>query len=894
MKVRDSVRAAPCPATGQATERPKLKGAGAQGAGTHFDLRFAATRETIQGVLGMAQEWAASRDISRADQGSLRLVLEELLLNICFHASPNPARQLACQTELFIGLYPPFPGPETPDDETYPWQAKGERRIFLRVRDTGQPFNPLEHVPASLGANPGETQPGDRGLSFVRLLSIHGAYSRQDGLNTLFLILPLSDEEEGAGEEEPRAASPRRAAFWLQMLERGAAFRFWRSRLAVRQTAVLVGLVTILLWGGIFFLHQGVNDARRETAAYAGEQSIAAMARELSGLLHRLEERTALMAGESLRASDVASRNVADLLAENGVCGLVRTEDSRSGHWVVRLREGALSRSRMSAIFLPAWGADAAKGGSAWQGPLADIPPGLDCGGGALFFAVPCDAAEGMALENGMPCDSIGVLVASDALAAVAQRHSAFQGSLVFLLNRDGEYLLQLPGASQRTIAATARILGSEALGDLGRAMLHGEVGAVRLPWNVPGEVLDADDGPLLWDGPTTVFYRPVAMPGRAPEMFLGLAVPSRSFGDAPILLPWHMIALGIAGPLLFGALAWRIFSQSVRPVRELSDALHRMARGDLDTPLTVPSASSETGPMLLSFERAHLALRSTLHALVAGTTAQERLTHELAVTGAIQKSILPSAFPLLPGYDVYARTDMACEVCGDLYDCFVMEMQRNTRRLCCMVGDVSGKGMPAATLMSGAMSLIRSALLEGLDPAGALARVNTALARNNAASMFVTMLAGVLELETGTFVWASAGHPPPIRFFPGDVGTGNVGPGNAGKTGQIRTCDWPGELPLGIRDHVGYSTFSHTLVPGEVVLLYTDGVTEAAGPESGNRGTPGAFFGEEGLAASLAANGNAPNARTLLENIRADVVSHMAGAEPSDDITLMALRRWL
>jgi sigma-B regulation protein RsbU (phosphoserine phosphatase) len=214
------------------------------------------------------------------------------------------------------------------------------------------------------------------------------------------------------------------------------------------------------------------------------------------------------------------------------------------------------------------------------------------------------------------------------------------------------------------------------------------------------------------------------------------------------------------------------------------------------------------------------------------------------------------------------------------------------------MVGDVSGKGMPAATLMSGAMSLIRSALLEGLDPAGALARVNTALARNNAASMFVTMLVGVLDLETGTFVWASAGHPPPICVFPGDVGPGNVGPGNAGpgnagKTGQIRTCGWPGELPLGIRDHVGYSTFSHTLVPGEVVLLYTDGVTEAVGPESGKRGAPGAFFGEEGLAASLAANCNAPNARTLLENIRADVVSHMAGAEPSDDITLMALRRW-
>jgi sigma-B regulation protein RsbU (phosphoserine phosphatase) len=191
-------------------------------------------------------------------------------------------------------------------------------------------------------------------------------------------------------------------------------------------------------------------------------------------------------------------------------------------------------------------------------------------------------------------------------------------------------------------------------------------------------------------------------------------------------------------------------------------------------------------------------------------------------------------------------------------------------------------------------MSLIRSALLEGLDPARALARVNTALARNNSACMFVTMLAGVLDLETGTFVWASAGHPPPIRVFPGDVELGNAGSGNIGNTGQIRTSAWPGELPLGIRDHVGYSTFSHTLVPGEVVLLHTDGVTEAAGPESAKRGALGAFFGEEGLAASLAANVNAPTARILLENIRADVVSHMAGAEPSDDITLMALRRWL
>ena len=188
-----------------------------------------------------------------------------------------------------------------------------------------------------------------------------------------------------------------------------------------------------------------------------------------------------------------------------------------------------------------------------------------------------------------------------------------------------------------------------------------------------------------------------------------------------------------------------------MRPLRSLASSLERLAGGDLDTPFPEPGRRDEIGMMLVAFERTRITLRTSLRNFVRSTAAQQRLANELAVARAIQESMLPEIFPALPDVDVCAHIDMAREVCGDLYDCFVSDAA--PQRLCCVMGNVCGKGIPAALIMNRIMSLARAALLRGLSPARTLEWVNAALLRHNASPMFVTMLVGVLDGTTGRFL---------------------------------------------------------------------------------------------------------------------------------------------
>jgi Serine phosphatase RsbU, regulator of sigma subunit len=198
----------------------------------------------------------------------------------------------------------------------------------------------------------------------------------------------------------------------------------------------------------------------------------------------------------------------------------------------------------------------------------------------------------------------------------------------------------------------------------------------------------------------------------------------------------------------------------------------------------------------------------------------------------------------------------------------------------------VCGKGIPAALIMSRAMSLARAFLLAGLSPAQTLERINDALARQDTSSMFVTMLVGILDQEGG-FVWASAGHPPPI--LGPEPQKGAFGP-------AARLAPWPGELVLGVRPHLRYATHSLQLRPGQSVLLYTDGADEAQGPAQKSSGNPGGeLFGDVRLAQAFSrACRETRNAEPqgVVDRLLKDINRHMAGCPPHDDISLMVVTR--
>ena len=184
----------------------------------------------------------------------------------------------------------------------------------------------------------------------------------------------------------------------------------------------------------------------------------------------------------------------------------------------------------------------------------------------------------------------------------------------------------------------------------------------------------------------------------------------------------------------------------------------------------------------------------------------------ELRIAAAIQMDLVPRTFPPFPerhDLDLYATLVPAREVGGDFYDFIEMDGDR----LCLAVADVSGKGVPAALLMAVGRSFLRSLVREGGGPAEVVCSLNDEIAAENEASMFITMFLALVDLRTGEVRYASAGHNPPFHV---------TAAGAATQVPRVRG------IALGARQAMVYDEGSFTLAPGDVLFLYTDGVSEA------------------------------------------------------------------
>lgn len=249
------------------------------------------------------------------------------------------------------------------------------------------------------------------------------------------------------------------------------------------------------------------------------------------------------------------------------------------------------------------------------------------------------------------------------------------------------------------------------------------------------------------------------------------------------------------------------------------------------------------------------------------------RLEQELEAARDLQMSMLPQVFPEPTPecpVDIHGLIQPAREVGGDLYDFFNTE----DGSLCFFVGDVSGKGMPAALFMARTKSLIRIAteLMRGPDatvgPADIIARVNRELCQSNNDMMFVTLFFGMLNPKTGEVAYCNAGHNPPYRVGADTISTIDQGKG----------------IILGVRPQASYQTGALTLAPGETLYLFSDGVTEA-------HDAAGSLFSEERLEAALRAAARS-RSRDIVQTVSDALKGFVGTAPPSDDITMLALRR--
>jgi serine phosphatase RsbU (regulator of sigma subunit)/CHASE2 domain-containing sensor protein len=239
----------------------------------------------------------------------------------------------------------------------------------------------------------------------------------------------------------------------------------------------------------------------------------------------------------------------------------------------------------------------------------------------------------------------------------------------------------------------------------------------------------------------------------------------------------------------------------------------------------------------------------------------------EMASAAAIQRAMLPAAQPgalAAARFDVHPFMLPAREVGGDLYDI----VRLDDARVLISIGDVCGKGIPAALFMAMTQSVMRMAVRLGADLQAEVGAANDVLAADNSEGMFTTLFCGVLDLSSGTLAWCNCGHPPALVLRAG---------GEAFE--QLRKCG----PPLGIMEGVAYKAAGAiTLAPGDMLFLYTDGVTEAE-----NRTEE--LFGGERLEAALREARGKP-ARAVVEHVAAQVTAFADGAPQSDDITCVAV----
>ncbi len=242
-------------------------------------------------------------------------------------------------------------------------------------------------------------------------------------------------------------------------------------------------------------------------------------------------------------------------------------------------------------------------------------------------------------------------------------------------------------------------------------------------------------------------------------------------------------------------------------------------------------------------------------------------IRHELSIATEIQTSILPKTFPPFPDrkeFDIYAKMIPAREVGGDLYDFFLIDKSR----LGCIIGDVSGKGIPAAMFMAVSKTLLKATALKGIPPDSCLESVNNILVDDSLPSMFVTVFYAVFDTRNGSLEYCNGGHNPPYII---------------GKDGQVRKLDHRGGVFLGSVKNLEYESNVTMLQPGETLFLYTDGITEAMNPSED-------MFEESRTEEALQRHHALP-LEQLVENVVKDVQAFAGSQEQSDDITCLAIR---
>ena len=279
-------------------------------------------------------------------------------------------------------------------------------------------------------------------------------------------------------------------------------------------------------------------------------------------------------------------------------------------------------------------------------------------------------------------------------------------------------------------------------------------------------------------------------------------------------------------------------------------------------------SRGDEVGSLAEAMSGMISRLQRYLIEMQAATAARERVEGELSAARDIQIGMVPRQFPAFPErdeVDIHALLEPAKEVGGDLYNYAMID----DHRLFFVIGDVSGKGVPAALFMAMTSTLFKAAAMTAKDTAALMARVNAELARDNVADLFVTAFCGIIDLRDGSIEYSDAGHEAPFLLR---------------ADGGVSRLAKPEGMALGIFDDVAFARATVRLAPGDALVLFTDGVSEATTADE-------ELFAVERIEAALTGLAAKPSAQRIATDLAERVNIFVGDAPQFDDIAILVVQ---
>ncbi|GLQ88986.1 IcfG protein [Dyella flagellata] len=604
---------------------------------------------------------------------------------------------------------------------------------------------------------------------------------------------------------------------------------------------VLAGATLVFVASGYLLFRmvgqQVLQQAQRESGAWASQGSSLVQER-LDNITNTARVLASIIGPRPLDAKPLIHDAMAgnpDLagLAAAFVPGRPAAREAGQSPFVGRQSDGSLAMRDLAKDAQPYWN-------TAW------FQRGLACSQGCWHEVFRSQSRHRLLVSysSSMQADgaAIGVVnadVTLDWLQGILQSMQLPAGAHAFVIDQQGMYL------ANDTMERVGKKADNTLLDLLNAPSLKGHANAHELD----------QQGAHVW-----IYDEPI----NGTQWKLAVAVPEEliyaQVRDAFVAV----LVLGALTLLILGLIVMVTIRRTLAPLGVLAERAEQVSRGALDFALPRVRRHDEIGRLTHAFDKMRRELAAHLEELTRFAREQARLASELDIAQQIQTALLPGPHYLdarCHNFELYAALKPARSVGGDLYSYFMLPSQR----FCFMVGDVADKGIPAALFMARTITLAKAMASHAQSPQQLLQLINQELCRNNDNCMFVTLLCGFLDVVTGHMTLASAGHDPPVLW------------GNHAPT-WLPVTSGPA---LGLDEDAAFPVLRTRLRPGDTLLVYTDGVTEAANEALEH-------YGGERLLARL---GQFQQSGDPTQFLAEDVESYAAGYGQSDDIALLALR---